>query len=716
MRTRPLVGTSNVPSLALLAAFAWPLLCWAAPARAAIDAVDEPTLGEAPAPQRPTEARPARKRLPPKPQPADEDVAPEDEAAPAPEDTTDEPVKAAPPKKKVEAPPAVPVVAPPPPVVSKLTPIALPQGGLAELLSHFRARQKAVLEQDPRKAEAEAKALRELKTELGFPDFQTVGKALVREGQRRLEAGQGALARSAALLAVDLSPGLPEAWWLLARSQVAADGPSATGAAVTAAFSAVRAELADPLGRRALFGNLAVAAIWAALAALSLALLLIAGGAVRYTLHDFHHLFPNGASPVQTGLLGLILLAVPWLFRLGPFAILASLAIAAWMYVDRQGRVVVALALLVAVLAPLALGEIASRVYVSPLALDLWTAQTDLDATAAESRLTVLAQATPPNVAALAVLGSRAKRLGRLDEAEGFYQKALQVAANRPDLENNLGNVRLLKGDLPGAKSLYEAAIDHDPGRAAAYFNLGQCFSRMLQLEQSQEAQRHALELDRALIEQHMSAPPRANVFLIDSGIVFADVAALGSSPELASRGVRQQAERRIFGAFEPVQTPAIVFLLAALVALGVLRARLRPSEACRKCGRPVCARCDPGLPSEGLCGQCVNVFLRKSVADPPARIRKEAKVKAYQIFRLRLVRGLAVLLGGGGHIAVGETGLGAGLLFGLVFFGVLATGLLNVLRPPEEGIVATVAAVVAGLVAVLLYIVAVRDLFSKTR
>ena len=45
-----------------------------------------------------------------------------------------------------------------------------------------------------------------------------------------------------------------------------------------------------------------------------------------------------------------------------------------------------------------------------------------------------------------------------------------------------------------------------------------------------------------------------------------------------------------------------------------------------------------------------------------------------------------------------------------------IATGLLNVLRPPEEGIVATVAAVVSGILALGLYIVAVRDLFGKTR
>jgi tetratricopeptide (TPR) repeat protein len=702
-----------------------------------VDAVDESEPGEAVTPKatpanpppRTAPARVRQQRKAPEPDSSEREDAEEEKAVAEPPVEPARAEKPEKPEKKVEADkadkkvdagaaatPAATATAPASVQHTTLTPIVLPHGSLADLLSHFRARQTAILEQDPRKAEVEAKALRELKVELGFPDFRTVGQALVREGQRRLDGHLGVLARSAAQLATDLSPGLPEGWWLLARSELSADGVSGLPAAGKAVLMAVRAEVQNPVDRRALFGNLAVSALWAALAALAVALALLAASSLRYALHDFHHLFPKGASPIQTGLLGLILLAVPWLFGLGPFAIMASLALAIWIYLDRQGQIVVGLAIALLVLSPLLLSEVAARTAVSPLALDLWTAETDLDAEAAESRLLALTQEKNPNVATLAVLGQRAKRLGHLDEAEGFYRRALQIAPNRADFENNLGNVRLLKGDLPGAKLLYEAAIDHDPARAAAYFNLGQDFSRMVQLDQSQEAQRHALELDRPLIEQHMSAPSRANQFLIDSDIVFSDVASLGSTSDLAPRGVRQQAERKLFGAFAPVWIPATLLLALLLGVFKAARRRLHPSEACRKCGRPVCQRCDPGLPGEGLCGQCVNVFLRKSVADPPARIRKEAKVKAYQAFRLRAIRGLGVLLGGGGHILLGEVALGTALLFGLALFLTLATRVAAVLRPPELGIVLGVAALVSAVLLIVLYLIALRDLFSKTR
>jgi len=592
----------------------------------------------------------------------------------------------------------------------------MPKGDLTDLLSHFHARQKALLELDPKRVEAEGKALRDLKAELGFPDFETVARALTREGSRRLEGHRGVQARDSARLAVDLAPDLPEAWWLLARADVAADGTAGVVPAAKATYAALEAEIADPLDRRVLLGNSAISALWAALVALALALALLALGALRYLLHDFHHLFPKGASPVQTGFLGLILLALPWLFHLGPFAILASLAIASWIYLEPQGRVISAAALLLAVATPFLLGGIASRVAVSPLALDLWAAERDLDAENPVARLRALAQEPQPNVAVLRVLAHRAKRLGQLSEAEAFYRRALEAAPGRSDIENNLANVLLLEGDLKGAQALYESAIDHSPAQAASYFNLGQDFSRLLQLEQGQEAQRHALELDRPLIEQHMGQDPRANRYLIDLPIVFGDIATAGADEAVAARGVRQQAAVRLFGPLESIWMGIAILVAVMLAALGAGRSALKPSSACRKCGRPVCARCDPGLPAEELCGQCVNVFLRKSVADPPARIRKEARVRAYQILRSRFLRALSLFSGGGGHVMMGEVALGTGLLFALAFCLTLAAGVPHLIRAPESGIAAVTAAGLGATVVAAVYLFSVRDMFGKTR
>jgi tetratricopeptide (TPR) repeat protein len=735
MRTRPFA------CLALLGLLAPPLYLTSRAALGSIDAVDE-----APRPEVPQRTRqrpvPEPRRIPRSPQAEPSVDAPANGAAAAPEDsdaaapsdetaapevppTNARPARAAPlPEVRPAANPVVPAPALPKPVLPVRPgplpfaprPITMPKGDLDDLLSHFRARQKALLELDSKRVEAEGKALRDLKTELGFPDFETVGRALIREGARRLEGHLGAQARDSAQLAVDLAPGLPEGWWLLARADVAADGTAGFVPAAKATYTALDTEFADPLDRRALLGDLGVSALWAALVALGLALGLLMLGSLRYLLHDFHHLFPKGASPLQTGFLGLILLALPWLFHLGPFAILASLAIGSWIYLERQGRAIAAAALIVALGAPFLLGAIARSVAISPLALDLWTADRDLDAENPVAHLTVLTHEPDPNLAVSRVLAHRAKLLGHLSEAEGFYRRALLAAPGRADIENNLANVLLLEGDLKGAQTLYESALDHAPAQAATYFNLGQDFSRLLQLEQGQEAQRHALELDRPLIEQHMGQDPRANRYLIDLPIAFADVATAGEDPSVAARGVRQQAAARLFGPLQSVW-PGVAILVAVILAvLGAARSALKPSAACRKCGRPVCARCDPGLPGEDLCGQCVNVFLRKSVADPPARIRKEARVRAYQILRTRVLRALSLFSGGGGHVMMGEVALGTVLLFALVFCLTLAAGVPALIRAPQSGIGAVTAAALGAVFVAAVYLLSVRDLFGKTR
>src|SRR5207253_1400659 len=111
--------------------------------------------------------------------------------------------------------------------------------------------------------------------------------------------------------------------------------------------------------------------------------------------------------------------------------------------------------------------------------------------------------------------------------------------------------------------------------------------------------------------------------------------------------------------------------LLAALgfIGLHALRTRVRPSGRCERCGREVCKRCDSDArPSEALCAQCVNVFVRRTGIDPTERIRKEIAVQAYQRRRTIVARAFN-LLSGAGHVLLGYP------VSGVVFL--LLTGLL---------------------------------------
>jgi tetratricopeptide (TPR) repeat protein len=614
-----------------------------------------------------------------------------------------------------------PSVSPPPPAPP---PILLPKGTLQDLIAHFRARQQALLEQNPRRAEQETNALRDLKTELGFPDLDTVGEALAREGELRLQSHLTAPARRSAQLAVQLAPDLPAGYFLLGRAELKEAGWSALSEAGMASMQAIRAELSQPIAVRALLANMALSGIWAALAACSVVVLLLLLATLRYALHDFHHLFPRAASPLQTYLLGLTLLALPWLFHLGPFAIFSGFAAASWLYVGRQGRAVLLATLLLAAATPFLVGAVARVSAVSPLGLDLWSVERDLDSEQAASRLQTLAEDSKAGHAVLFALGHRAKRLGQLDDAEAYDRRALAVApagAPHVDIQNNLANVLLLKGDLKGAQALYESAIETDPGRAAFYFNLGQTFNRLLQLDQAQEAQRRALELNRELIEGHMGQDFHANAFLVDVDLPWSEIARAGMDDDISELGVRRQAEARLFGPLRAISIGVTVFVGLFLLLLTLLRPRLRPSASCEKCGRPVCNRCDPTLPDDRLCGQCVNVFLKRSAADPPARIRKEARVKAYQVLRVRVARMLSIALGAGGQVALGSPLVGAVVLFVLLFLltnalGIFYPGLTSPFRPPFAGPLGAALALCSLLLLLPVYFLSVRDTFVRTR
>ena len=666
--------------------------------------------------------------------------------APAPLAPT--PRRAAAPAPSVSLPPSPPAVALPAPAPKG--PILLPSGGAADLIGHFRARQKALLEQNAGKVQRESVALTDLRATLDFPELFSSAAALDREAGRELGSGLGPQALQSAQLAVDLAPGLPNAWWTLARAEIAAEGAAGIGKAAAALGQAAVAEVTEPRFLRANAGNLAISAILAGLLAGGLALALLLVMALRYALHDFHHLFPRAASPVQTALLGVILLAVPWLFHLGPFVALASCALAAWLYLQPGERLAATLGLACILAAPTLLGLVARWAALSPLGDDLYSVEQDLDSELAAARLDqmlrpsasarrpaepsssdqllrssasvrrpaepsssdVLAARPSPPFAALFALAHRAKRLGDLGRAEKLYREALVEAPGRADAENNLGNVLFLKGDLEGARASYEASIDHEPGLAAAYFNLGQDFNRLLLLDQSQQAQRHSLELDRSLVEAHMSGDDlRANRYLIDSWLPWSEIAGAGASG--AEAGVRTQAAERLLGPLAVSWQLGGGAVLLLLLALSLAKRRLRPSSQCVKCGRPVCGRCDLELPGEGLCGQCVNVFIRRAVADPPARIRKEARVKAYQAFRVQTVRALSIVVSGAGHLATGRPLLGFAILWTAAFLALNAFGGADLLRAPMPGLWIP-RLIFFGLLLVSLYGLSIRDILLE--
>ena len=68
------------------------------------------------------------------------------------------------------------------------------------------------------------------------------------------------------------------------------------------------------------------------------------------------------------------------------------------------------------------------------------------------------------------------KKLGRLDEAEASYRKAIALKPDYAEAHNNLGNTLQEQGRLDEAETSLRQAITLKPDYAEAHNNLGAYF------------------------------------------------------------------------------------------------------------------------------------------------------------------------------------------------------------------------------------------------
>jgi len=267
--------------------------------------------------------------------------------------------------------------------------------------------------------------------------------------------------------------------------------------------------------------------------------------------------------------------------------------------------------------------------------------------------------------------------------------------------------------------------MDLQENLAAPHFNLSRAYALggVDSLEKVQAEQARALELDRAAIDAftggQLSVNRRSNKFLLDVPLDDSMLAPLFEAEARVAAPVDDEVRAMLAGPLPPGAATALP-LLAALGFIGMhaLRGRVRPSGRCERCGREVCKRCDADArPSEALCAQCVNVFVRRSGVDPTERIRKEVAVHAYQRRRTLLARAFN-LLAGAGHVLLGYSV--SGVVF-LLLTGVLVSSVLlwhGLVRDPMAVRTNVSLFRVGGTVAslVLIWALGLRDLVAKQR
>jgi tetratricopeptide (TPR) repeat protein len=472
---------------------------------------------------------------------------------------------------------------------------------------------------------------------------------------------------------------------------------------------------------RALLGDLAGAAIAALFGAAAATVSILFLSRLRIFLHDFRHLpVVRSGTQGQATALALALLALPFVFRLGPFAVLFAVSLAAWAYLGRAERIAVTCSLLALVAIPWLAGQ-ASRItaWQGTLADDVHEIETGWPTPDFVADMKARSEREQLPAVALLAIGRWHKRQGDLVEARRWYDAALAADPRSAEAQVNLGNVLFLQDDLEGAKAAYLAAVERGTELstvAAAQYDLGKLYLRIAAVGQSSEARRKAAQADAAYVARHGSDDDfRANAWLLDALPSVERLAALASR-DAVPRAVGDAALRRVAGPLARWGWPVLpLALVASLWGLALLVPRLAPAAPCDRCGRPACRRCDPAATTS--CGQCVNVFLRQNAVEPRDRSRKEAQVRRHARNRRWTERALAIAGGGAGHVVGGRPVTGFLVLFALLFLGFLVWFWNGVVPPPQHSpyAVALRLAVAVPLL-LILYGIAVRDAFRRAR
>jgi tetratricopeptide (TPR) repeat protein len=126
-------------------------------------------------------------------------------------------------------------------------------------------------------------------------------------------------------------------------------------------------------------------------------------------------------------------------------------------------------------------------------------------------------------------LGIAYTRLERLEAAITHYEAAIQLAIY-PMLKlgayNNLGNLRRASGDLTGAKTCYEMALQIDPSFAAGHYNLGLTLKALGCFKDAIAAYQQAIVLNPTYAEAHQNL----GVVLLKVGNVRDSLTAFGKA------------------------------------------------------------------------------------------------------------------------------------------------------------------------------------------
>jgi hypothetical protein len=656
------------------------------------------------APDRPATGvkRPRREEPPPLPD-EEEEAAPETTPAPPPAAPARRPVRPAP--QRIPGTPAAasPAPAPPAPATAAPTrdrspppPLLVPTEGDEAIIQAFNGWKDAERTRDPRASLAARQKLAELRQTLAIADLESVSLALLRGARVRSVGRDGAGAVELADAAVALSPDVADAHWGLLRAHLA-DDPLQLRRLGADAWNTARAALADPRWRRGLTADLGATVLvaWLATALAALAVLFLR--TAPSLVHDVHHAFPRGVARWQAGALLVLVLLLPWVFRMGLLFPSLVFFAAVTLYLEAKERWLAAVLLAGACLVPpLAGALVQTTTFAGTPAEDvLQLERGGLEAAEAAAHVRARLEAGRASYPEAYALARWEFRRGKLGLARPHAEKALALRAGDGRAQTLLGNVAFAETRSADAIALYTRASEVDPTLPEPLWNISRVYRRRArtlsddavgpELDRAQNSAAAAQRLDERLMNrtEPPDSHPAMNLVVLSPPLA-ATEPSVTDGPERRAR-VTAQLGQTLVGDLEP--STAVLVPLAAtavLAGLGFARRGGGVSKSCVKCGRAVCRRCDPELAEASqLCHQCVNVYTRRGKVAPMARVNKEMEVRHYQTWVSRCAYALGLVWSGAGHLFTGLPVRGALHAFVFAFAITAAVNREGLLRSP---------------------------------
>jgi tetratricopeptide (TPR) repeat protein len=567
--------------------------------------------------------------------------------------------------------------------------------------------------------------IRRLRSERNIRSLEPFALAHVGQGLERLAAGERQVAEEAIRGALALDPALPDAHFALARV-AAKKGPLGIAAAARHVVAGFAGRFATIAGRY----HLLALAVAAGLLALLVALILFSAALMlrhaSLLLHDLEErLGPLRGRGVALAVWAFILLLPVVTFQGFGWLPMWWLAVL-FVYMTTTEKVVST----VLVVAGLGIGPLVSRLDQSTLARQnpLFRAGVLAVEGAADSRaIAALEEAvvqTPDDRDLSYMLGVHYKKAGRYEEALATYSELLRRDPGDLVALNNLANLEFAQGEFQAATTRYRQGIESSPPAEVAatlYYNLSLTYLQRFERQPADEAREHADRVASGLVREYDRSwrYEKGDYAVVDLGPSVEQIwAKFAGTPH----GIRM---KNVTGRSVPAITGSLslssffnrfLVFLALFVVVVLAWSRLRGprmfTRRCLKCGTPFCRRCHLGAASAGLCTQCYHLFVVRDGVSGPARNQKLLEVQSEDRRRDRAFRVFSLLAPGSGHVYLQRTVTGLALLLGwalVLSLCLLAGRLLPVTEaPPGPGSAAALG--LAGLVLLVLYVVANRS------